>query len=172
MIRFFTECLIRRCFISCDGYETLSKVKVGERYDQKKLSDERDRMDLMLKDHGYYDFSKQYIDFQIDTAYEHHHSIALQIAISDPTNREHKTFHIDSVNFTTDASAKRKGSIKRQSAYYHDIKFNYFTDQYSKKILNNRVFLYRDSLYSRTNTFLTQRQLANLDIFKFVNNQL
>lgn len=151
-------------------YEELSKVKVGDRYDQKNLNDERDRMDLMLKDHGYYDFSKQYVDFQIDTAYGHHHSIALQIAVSDPVSQTvHRTFAIDSVSFTTDASVRNIESSKRKSKIYRDIRFNYFIDQYSKKILANRVFIHHDSLYSRTNTFLTQRQLANLDIFKFVN---
>lgn len=151
-------------------YEEVSKIKIGNRYDQSKISDERDRIDLVLKDHGYYDFSKQYIDFKIDTAYGHKHSIALQMTISDPANRaEHKIFKMDSVNFTTDASVKPKGQLKRQSVHYKDIRYNYFVDQYSKKILTNRVFLHRDSLYSRTNTFQTQRQLANLDIFKFVN---
>src|SRR5690606_41543241 len=38
-----------------------------------------------------------------------------------------------------------------------------------KKILDRRLFLYPDSLYSKENTFETQRQLSNLDIFKFVN---
>ncbi|NOT76663.1 MAG: BamA/TamA family outer membrane protein [Cyclobacteriaceae bacterium] len=151
-------------------YEPLSKLKIGDRYEQKKISEERDRIDLMLKDHGYYDFSKQYIDFQIDTAFRRRNAIALQMAISDPVNHaHHKVFRIDSVNFTTDASVKNKSGVKRTSTYYHDIKYNYFLDQYNKKILTNRVFIHRDSLYSRTNTFSTQRQLANLDIFKFVN---
>ena len=151
-------------------YEDLSKVKVGERYDQKKLSDERDRVDLTLKDNGYYDFSKQYIDFKVDSAYEHHHSIALQMTISDPVNHNvHKVFTIDSVNFTTDASVLNREGLKRQSIVYRDIRFNYFVYRYSKKILTNRVFIHRDSLYSRSNTFATQRQLANLDMFKFVN---
>ncbi len=151
-------------------YESLSKIRKGDRYDQKNLTDERDRIDLLMKNHGYYDFSKQYIDYQIDTTYGHRHAIAIRISISDPAIRNnHKTFAIDSVSFTTDASTKPTDSTGRKSVLYHDIRFNYFKDLYSKKILANRVFLYRDSLYSRTNTFLTQRQLANLDIFKFVN---
>lgn len=150
-------------------FEPLSKIKVGDRYDQKNLSAERDRIDLLLKDHGYYDFSKQYIDYQVDTAYQHRHAIALQISISDPISRNtHKVFTIDSVSFTTDAGVKND-TLKRQSKFYHDIRYHYFIDQYSKKILTQRVFLHHDSLYSRTNTFATQRQIANLDVFKFVN---
>ena len=151
-------------------YEELSKIKLHDAYDQKKLSEERDRIDLILKDHGYYDFSKQYIDFQIDTAYRHRHSIALQLDIAEPvSNREHKIFSVDSVSFTTDAGVKAPDGVKRQTKMYRDIRFNYFTYHYNKKVLANRVFIHRDSLYSRSNTFATQRQLANLDMFKFVN---
>ncbi|HRI79267.1 MAG TPA: BamA/TamA family outer membrane protein [Cyclobacteriaceae bacterium] len=150
-------------------YEGERKINPGENYDQKKLSDERDRIDLLLKDNGYYDFSKQYVDFQVDTTYKHKHTIALRISISDPVNRNsHKVFKIDSITFTTDAGEK-SDSAKRKSKLYHGIRYNYFVDQYSKKILTQRVFLHHDSLYSRTNTFSTQRQLANLDVFKFVN---
>ena len=148
----------------------LSKIRIGNRYDQKILSDERDRMDLVLKDNGYYDFSKQYIDFQIDTSYHHRQVIALQISISEPSARNtHKTFTLDSINFRTDAGIKNADGVRRVSSLYRGIRFNYFIDQYSKRILSQRVFLKHDSLYSRSNTFATQRQLANLDIFKFVN---
>ncbi len=149
--------------------EELSKVKVGDRYDQRKLSDERDRLDQVMKDNGYYDFSKQYVDFLVDTTYKHHHTIALQVVISDPVTRStHKVFHVDSVTFTTDAGVG-SDSLKRQSKLYKDIRYRYYDDQYSKKILTQRVFIHHDSTYSRANTLGTQRQLANLDIFKFVN---
>ncbi len=149
--------------------EHASKIKKGDRYDQKILSDERDRLDFLMKDHGYYDFSKQYVDFQVDTTYKHHYSIALQFSISDPANRAtHKTFTIDSISFRTDAGIQDRAG-KRKSVMFKGIRFNYLIDQYSKRILSQRVFLKHDSLYSRDKTFATQRQLANLDIFKFVN---
>ncbi len=149
--------------------ERASKIKRGDRYDQKILSDERDRLDYLMKDNGYYDFSKQYIDFQVDTAYKHHYSIALQFSISDPASRaSHKTFTVDSISFRTDAGIMDRAG-KRQSVMYKGIRFNYLIDQYSKRILSQRVFIKHDSLYSREKTFATQRQLANLDIFKFVN---
>jgi outer membrane protein assembly factor BamA len=40
---------------------------------------------------------------------------------------------------------------------------------YSTRILSQRVFIHAESLYSRATTLNTQRQLANLGIFKFVN---
>jgi outer membrane protein insertion porin family len=147
-----------------------SFIKKGDRYSQNKLNQERERIDLTLKDKGYFDFSRQYIDFELDTTYKTNHSIALRILIQNPPRRNfHKQFFIDSVAMTTDASVKTYGNIKRQHEEYHNITFSYFRNNYSKKILSQRIFVTQDSLYSRTKTFITQRQLANLDNFKFVN---
>ncbi len=147
----------------------LSLIKKGDPYDQGKLSKERDRVDLLLKDHGYYDFSKQFIDFSADTS-SIKNKIKLQMEILNPTKRGyHKQFKVDSVIFITDVSTFGKPNEKRHNTPYHRITFSSFQDLFSKKILAQRVFIAKDSLYSRTKTFSTQRQLANLDNFKFVN---
>ncbi|MBS0000675.1 MAG: BamA/TamA family outer membrane protein, partial [Cyclobacteriaceae bacterium] len=52
---------------------------------------------------------------------------------------------------------------------YNGVTYKYIDDDYSKKILDRRVFVYPEQKYSRRNTLETQRQLVNLDNFKFVN---
>jgi len=147
-----------------------SLIKKGDQFDQEKLTKERERIDLLMKDHGYFDFSRQYINFDLDTAFRHPRKIALRIDILNPTRRDyHKKFRVDSINFTTDASVVTGDKAKRHTKVFHDINFNFFNDIYSRKILSERVFIRKDSLYSRTATGDTQRQLANLDVFKFVN---
>ncbi|GHN02909.1 membrane protein [Cytophagales bacterium WSM2-2] len=146
-----------------------SLVKKGDHYDQDKLGKERDRIDQLLKDHGFYDFSKQFIDFEADTSAKKN-KVKLLLKILSPAKRGyHKQFKIDSVIFTPDATVTGNESKKRTSTTYHNITFNSYENLYSKKILAQRVFVSKDSLYNRTNTFNTQRQLANLDNFKFVN---
>lgn len=149
--------------------KNLSLIKTNERYDQDKLNKERERIDLQLKNMGYYDFTRQYIDFAIDTAYGGPYQIALQMEIRNPPRRDsHKIFRLDSITFTTDA-AVRRDTLKRKSEARYNMTFNYFRSEYNKKLLAQRVFIHADSLYSRQDTFETQRQLANLDIFKFIN---
>lgn len=146
-----------------------SLLKKGDAYDQDNLGKERDRIDLLLKDHGFYDFSKQFIDFEMDTSQRKDKAL-IQTEILNPAKRGyHKQFIIDSLNFTTDAAVTTYENKKRMSVPYYGINFHFYKDEYSKKILAQRVFLTKDSLYSRTKTFDTQRQLANLDNFKFVN---
>lgn len=150
--------------------EKKSFIQKGAAYDQAKLGSERERIDLLLKDNGYYDFSRQYIDFEVDTAYKNPHLIAVLLKIANPARRDfHKQFVVDSVAIQPDAGMQVPPSVKRTVKTYRDITFSYYNDIYSERILSQRIFIKKDSLYNRTKTFDTQRQLANLDAFKFVN---
>ena len=146
-----------------------SLIRKGERYQEENFSAERERIDLYLKDNGYYDFSRQYIDFSIDTTLLDNRRIALMLTIRDPAKRGfHKQFTIDSVRFITDAGVQLQG-VERSKRTYRDVQYRYYEDSYNLKILSQRVFIASGNFYSRSNTFETQRQLANLDAFKFVN---
>ena len=72
-----------------------SLIKKGERYREENFTQERERIDLYLKDNGYYDFSRQYIDFDIDTTLLGDRKIAVMMTIRDPARRGyHKQFLI------------------------------------------------------------------------------
>ncbi len=147
-----------------------SFIRKETRYDQDNFTKERERIDLLLKDYGYYDFSRQYIDYEIDTTFRKgERKIALIISIKDPARRGyHKQFKIDTITFTTDVGTSIPG-VERQEKSYRDIQYKYFHDNYKLKILSQRVFIRPDDRYSRSKTINTQRQLGNVDAFKFVN---
>jgi len=147
-----------------------SYIKKNTRYDQENLSKERERIDLLLKDFGYYDFSRQYIDYQVDTTFQApDRKVALIISVKDPAKRGyHKQFRIDTITFTTDVGKNIPG-FERSTRSYRDIQYKFYEDDYKLKILGQRVFLKPEDLYSRSKTINTQRQLGNVDAFKFVN---
>jgi outer membrane protein insertion porin family len=141
----------------------------NENYSQANFTKERERIDLVMKDHGYYDFSRQYVEFNIDTVYRGNHKVAVQITINDPAKRnKHKKFFVEQVNFITDAGVAAN-SPNRRAKNYRNINYQYFEYNYSLKTLSQRVFIQPGTSYSRKSTFDTQRQLANLNNFKFVN---
>jgi outer membrane protein insertion porin family len=144
-------------------------LKKGMRYQEESLTKERERIDLLLKDNGYFDFSRQYINFEVDTALLGNKKALLIVYIRNPAKRGyHKQFKIDSVHFITDAGVSNPGR-HRTNKNYRDVQYSYFHNYYSLKILSQRLFITPGSYYSRTNTFTSQRQLINLDAFKFVN---
>ena len=148
--------------------ESEKLLEKGMIYDQEILAAERERIDELLKNNGYFDFSRQYVEYNVDTTIGDEKRVAIETVILDPAKRGyHKVFTVDSVNFTTDVGFR--GPTDRNSEMFNGIRYRFYDDEYSKKILDRRVFIYPDSIYSKERTFETQRQLANLDIFKFVN---
>lgn len=149
----------------------LSLIKKGAQFNQNTLNLERERIDNLLKDNGYFAFGRDYVEYDIDTTYDGYHKIALRLNIYNPTGLSaHKQFRIDSIIFITDANTQAPSiNTKRKIVPYRDITYQYYHNEYSKRILSQRIFFHQDSLYSRTATINTQRQLANLGMFKFVN---
>jgi outer membrane protein insertion porin family len=146
-----------------------SYIKKGDRYREANFTKERERIDLLLRDNGYYDFSRQYVEFWSDTSMLGNKRVAVIIVINNPAKRGyHKQFTVDSVRFTTDAGVLSPG-VRRTTRSYRDVQYSYFQNVYNLKILSQRLFLSPGDLYSRSNTYNSQRQLANLDAFKFVN---
>jgi outer membrane protein insertion porin family len=145
-----------------------TKFKKGDNYDQVKISGERERIESLLRNNGYFDFNRQYIEFNVDTTIGNH-KVWIETVIHAPASRGfHKQFKVDSINFITDANVTGYQG-QRNSTYYRGVTWQYHRYRYSKKVLSRKVFIKKDSLYNRQFTFETQRQLGNLDMFKFVN---
>ena len=165
-IRYFTTDKNIEQIISQNQEER--KIIAGERYDQKNLIQERERIEKLLKNNGYFDFSRQYITYDVITDIKPY-SLEVNLIINQPAKRAaHKQFKIDSVIFQTDADTR---ILKAQRSHfnYNGITYQYFKKRFSKKVLDQRVFLYPNQLYSLDNTLNTQRQLAYLNNFKFIN---
>lgn len=145
-------------------------IKRGAPFSQEALSKERERIDLLLRDKGYYNFSRQYVVFQLDTSYRPGHKVLVRVLIQKPERGgRHKAYKLDSIYLTPDVGLKVDSGKERKASNYLGVRFRSYNAQFHKKVLRQRVFIHRDSMYSRSETFQTQKQLANLDIFKFVN---
>ncbi|WP_370089696.1 BamA/TamA family outer membrane protein [Ekhidna sp.] len=137
-------------------------------YDQKTLTEERDFIYDLAVNNGYYEFSKQYIGFQIDSVQLGKDTVIVREVIKNPPGRrEHKIFYLDSIVFVSNASVSE--TFQRTEEKYRDITFSFAKNRYSKKVLEWRIPLEQDDPYSRDLTIETQRQLSYLDNFKFIN---
>jgi len=145
-----------------------SHIKAAQPYSQDKLKSERVRLDELLKNNGYFDFSRQYIYFRVDST-GGNNSVKIQLQILQPKNlSNHKSFVIDSVSFTVDSKSLAKD--KQNLIFnYRGVTYNYFDRYYSEKVLARRIHLKPGDPYSKLNTLITQRELAGMDMFKFVN---
>ncbi|MCF1752695.1 translocation and assembly module lipoprotein TamL [Mariniradius sediminis] len=145
-----------------------SEIKIGKIYEQNALTRERQRVEDLLKDNGYYTFSKSYIEYNVyeDTV---EHSVVVEQIIRKPIYSDfHRVYTLDSIFFSVDPPSLNFID-NSEVTYFRDIEFDLYDDRYSEKIISSRIFLEKGALYSRSNVIDTQRQLANLDLFRFVN---
>jgi len=143
-------------------------LQLNVRYNQNDLSRERQRVEDVLKDHGYYTFSKSYVEYIVykDTIDK---TVAIEQVVRVPSSSGfHPVYTIDSIRFII-SSPSDAIQDEKQSTKYDGLYFQMYQDRYAEKIIRSRIFLNNGDRYNRTDVIETQRQLANLDMFRFVN---
>lgn len=151
-----------------NAHSSESEVKRGEIYNQDDISRERSRIEYLLKNNGFFMFSDSYIEYNVyqDTSAKR---VAIEQVIFKPSFAEkHRIFTIDSIYFqvTPPSADFVDQKIKRN---YRDIDFSFYRDRYSAKLFASRVFFDEGKPYNRSDIIETQKQLNNLDLFRFLN---
>ncbi len=173
-----------------------SKLQVGDRFDFDNMSGERLRIETLLRDQGYYTFSRQYIRAtDVDTirrgndrrfrdglepgdSSRRNVDVTLQI-VNPPGQSAHPIYHIGDVEMqitaaedavvidplkTNPSAAVTFDTLSRNGVTYllggRDI---------SVRLLDSKILLRPNQLYSQSDYRDTQRQLFLLNQFKFVN---
>jgi hypothetical protein len=145
-----------------------TSIHIGDRYVQDEFVSERNRIEELLKDNGYFMFNKSFIDYNLyyDSSKK---TIHAQQRILQPTFADaHEIYTIDSIYFAVNPPNTdfRQEDILKS---YRGINYNFYRDRYSEKILSSRIFFQKGGIYNRSNFIETQKQLSNLDLFRFIN---
>ncbi|MBC6605860.1 BamA/TamA family outer membrane protein [Hymenobacter sp. BT188] len=145
-----------------------SLLQLGQRYNETLIGQERARLETLLKNEGYYDFRQQYITLEADTSFAPN-TVQLRTLIANPApGTGHHVYSIRHVNFLTDAGAIRFG-VKRDTILRDSVYYLAFRHRFSTRVLDRKLTVRPEQRYSLANTQLTQRQLADLDVFRFNN---
>lgn len=150
------------------NFSSNSFLKKGQIYNQDAITSERNRLEELLKNKGYYMFSKSYINF---IAYQDTLAKSIQIeqVIQKPTFAEsHQVYTIDSISLRINPPSDEFADRQIQTQY-QGIDFSFYRDRYSAKILASRIQLQKGKPYTRTDALETQRLINSLDLFRFVN---
>jgi outer membrane protein assembly factor BamA len=163
-----------------------SLVKIGGNFDTEMLQEERQRLELLLKQKGYYNFNKQYITYLADSS-SYNLSADLTLIIKEfqqtDTNKvvefkPHKKYKINKVFVYTDFEPRQALLLKEK--YYNSFdtiydKGIYFinqpTDKTSRKIIFQSNFIKEGAFYNLNNVNSTYQHLNGLQLFKLINIQ-
>ncbi|MFN3404141.1 MAG: BamA/TamA family outer membrane protein [Cytophagaceae bacterium] len=144
-----------------------SPIKPGERYKEEHLTAERERINRLMKDNGYFDFSRQYIFFHVDSTVRNHR-VDIQLIIRNPPGTDgHKQYHIEQVIYNTDISYRPDQT--RDTMSFRNVEYVFYNKRFSRKILDSKVSFKPGKLYNQSDVQRTQRQLGGMDMYKFVS---
>jgi len=165
-----------------------SLLRVGDRYNEDAIGQERTRLETLLKSNGYYDFRQAYITLEADTSYQAF-TVRLRTNIANPgPGLAHRVYTLRQVTVITDAGVGRSlrvavaDTLRRAGTGQPDrprlgprldttmvdsVHFTAFRQRFSPRLLAGKVAVRPGQLYSLPRTQLTQRQFANLDMFRF-----
>ncbi len=165
-----------------------SRLKTGDRFDFENMSGERVRIESLLRDQGYYAFSRQYIRAtDVDTvrrgndrrAFDRlepgdttRRNVDVTLQIVNPTGQSaHPIYHIGDVEvrIAADASQPSAAAFGLDTVRHDGITYLLGGRDISTRLLDSKILLRQGQLYNQTNYRDTQRQLFLLNQFKFVN---
>jgi outer membrane protein assembly factor BamA len=151
-----------------------SLIKEGENYNLETLKNERERIDNVLKNKGYFYFNPDYILFKADTS-SVEKTIKFKLSLKKDMPKEaHIVYHIYNVyinqnySLETVTNTTSKDTIMCQNAVFigNDSDMNI-----QPKVIVRSVYLHKNDIYLRQNHTITLNRLMSMGNFKFVQIQ-
>jgi len=159
-------------------------LQQGMIYDVDILDDERDRIVHLLKDYGYYSFTREYITYRIDSTLGQGR-MDVEMIIANPPGRDHHPRQkIDRIMIYPDfdplrdpskawdtliVADRRWGLEKAPGLYYflYDDKL-----RVKPEVILQNIFIEQGAYYAQQAIQRTYRRLSDLPVFGFVNIHL
>jgi outer membrane protein assembly factor BamA len=148
-----------------------SLIKPGKDYNLELLRSERNRIDAVLKDKGYFYFNPDYLLFKADTSTaDRIVSLTLTLKDSIPPGAL-SVYSINDVFIDQDYTLGEEYTIRtKDTLHYRNYVFRGSKSEQNirPRVLLKSVFLRKDDVYSRQNHNITLNRLMLMGNFKFV----
>ena len=158
-----------------------SLIKKGEPFDIEKIKKERIRVERLLKNFGYYKFSREYVVFEVDT-FETTKSANLNLVIKNPSKNyqntdslvesKHQTYSINKVIVRMDFDTRNPQALKGDTTLVDNMVFiDLEGEKFNKKAISRITYIRPNELYNLKNQEETYRNLSALRVFSYVSIQ-
>jgi hypothetical protein len=153
-----------------------SLIKRGVNYNIETLQKERDRITTMLRNRGYYKFSKEYIYFEVDSSLGTH-EVGITLGIKNPLldingvkdstiEGAHTQFYINNIFIHTEYDQKTK-----QQPHDTLIIDNYSLIssgplRYKTRLITDAVFFSKGEIFQQSHADQTYKRLSDLKLFR------
>lgn len=144
-----------------------SLLKKDGQYDRVKLTDEREKLYLAVKNNGYYKFLRQYTRVGVDTNIVGNKA-NLIFSVVNPDEEKHKVYKINNVSVNIHPHDNRVVSTNSYRDSTTKIEFHDNTSLFRLKPLSRYMYLRTGQLYSFANENLSYDRLYEMNGFRNV----
>lgn len=164
-----------------------SQLRVGDILSENRLENESQRVETLLRNNGYYGFTKNYFFFEADTLHGNGKA-SLNVKISDYTRNElakdakpHEQFVFGDVYINpsrpqmriSDSLGRQTGRFTLDTCYYKGAYITYYKRPMLRRSVLSRINKIKTGeLYSQEAVSNTYRRFSNIGVFNSVNVQL
>jgi hypothetical protein len=148
-----------------------------DRYKGVSFEEERIRIETLLRDNGYYGFSRQNVSYLVNDTIRNpktdslYKQVDVRVRVDKPSGQTAFTpYKVQSVQFEVLPPSNLPDSLfQRDTTSYQGIRYIFSEKKFSPRILNSKLLIRPGKLYSQQDERETQRQLSLTDQFRFVN---
>jgi outer membrane protein insertion porin family len=154
-------------------------VKAGDYFDKKLVDAEKNRIEYLLKDNGYYYFAQQYIihgatnatNDKVKFHKEKHGNLLFEI--KNPKGQDlHQVFTIKDIIIKAFDPNSNPSKISPDTLIYKNIKFITLDNRIPLSIIDRKIINRPNSLFKISELIETQRQFGLFNQFAFVSPQI
>ena len=149
--------------------EDQSKIKLGRRYNLSRLKNERERIDDLMKNNGYYHFNPEFLVYEADTI-GGSASVVMRLKLKPQTTEKSiRRYTLSGVYVLLDSSYTARHFIHEADTANIDHVILYLNEDFKPSPIAQYVYLKEGEYYSRENQQLTLSRLMGMNLFKYVD---
>ncbi len=159
---------------TCDSLVRESRKRTylhkGDPFSIVNLKNERDRIENVLRNSGYYYFNREYVTFDLDSAAKNN-IVNIKITINQPSDSsEHQQYRINNIYIVSDYSAELlNDSTHRDTVMAGEYMLISHKALFRKGVLIDAVYFKHDDLYMKEKEQRTINRFSILGAFKFIS---
>lgn len=147
-----------------------SHIQPGGRFDRDSLAYDRDEFYLIMKRNGYYDFYRQYINYQYDSTFKSS-VVDVKMIIDNPDGKSaHPVYKINNtlvVISNTDGRTTGKADTLQVDSQFRFVDFSH---KFKPRTAIDYIFQRKGQIYDIDRQTLTTSRLSELNVFRNVPN--
>ncbi len=155
-----------------------SAVEVNKPFDLEAMKDERVRIEKLMKNMGYYDFSREFVVFKADTS-KAYKTAELTLSIKNKeevvgsdsiVESAHEVYHISKVYVRMDFDERTARSGISDTTLLDDLIFTEIGEKkFRYKVISRAIFIRPGKLFRLEDQEATYRMLSSLGVFSYVS---